>query len=429
MNSICGRSLLTLIMCALPFFAAAQPINLQTAIDEFGDEDYKKALKFIEKAKNHDKTKNNPKTWFYTGEIYKEIASSQDSSVRNLAEEPIQKAMKAYGKCMELGGEDTYKQKVSMAQVKLSGPAYVRATEAFNSQNFEKSFELFSLAAQGRGVLAKLKKAKKKGKDKDEMETDTVAFNSIFYAAQSAEQIEKDSIALRMYGQLTRSGFFKGDAFLRMAEIYRQKEQYDKMLETIDKGLEQFPEHSDMINLRAQHYIDNGEFEKAEKSLEKAAERQPDNQNIQLILGGVYETLHNNLLEDSAEAAQAYFDKAVEKYNGIIGKDSSNHNALSQLGLLYYNKGVELNERAGRTEDAEKREEKKKGSEDLMKRSIPILEKAFELQNADNEVPTNETVTRALMKSYAKFSMVEEYKELKKKAGYTSQSGEGGEGQ
>ncbi len=184
-----------------------------------------------------------------------------------------------------------------------------------------------------------------------------------------------------------------------------------------------------MINLRAQHYIDNGKYEKAEKSLEKAAERQPDNQNIQLILGGVYETLHNNLLEDSAEAAQAYFDKAVEKYNGIIGKDSSNHNALSQLGLLYYNKGVELNERAGRIEDAEKREEKKKGSEDLMKRSIPILEKAFELQNSDDEVPTNETVTRALMKTYAKFSMVEEYKELKKKAGYTSQSGEGGEGQ
>lgn len=418
------RSLFSfLIACSMPLMALSQSINLQSAIDEFGSENYEEALKYIEKAQKHDKTKNDPKTWFYRAEILKGIATSEDSSVRALHDKPVIGAKDAYQKSRELSGEDDYKQReMSVAFIELSGPAFDKGTKAFNNEDFESALEYFSIAAQGREIYDQQRKAaaEHQGEDPEEMKADSIKYFSMLNAARSAEKVGKDTAALQVYQQLAKDGFFKGDAYLYQAEIYDRREEYDKMLELIDLGLQAYPDHVDLIRKRALYYIVEEEaYAKAEKGLEKSLEEQPDNENLQLLLATVYKDLHDEMVDDSADLAKEYFAKAEDMFSGIVGKDSSNYDAMRGLGLMYYNTGVDLNEKAGTEDDDEKLEELKSRSEESWKKAMPILKKAFEV--GEEKGRDTETVTRSLMKIYAQFNMPEEYKQLKKDAGFERQ--------
>lgn len=398
----------------------SQSINLQSAIDEYGSENYKEALNYIEKAQKHDKTKNEPKTWFYRGEILKGIATSKDSSVRALHDEPVIGAKDAYQKSRELSGKNDYKQReMSMAFIELSGPAFDKGTKAYNKEEFEKALEYFSIAAQGRQVYDQQRKAaaEHQGEDPEEMAPDSIKFYALLNAARSAEKIEKDTAALQIYQQLAKNGFFKGDAYLYQAEIYDRREEHEKMLEVIDLGLQAYPDHVDLIRKRALYYIVEEEaYAKAEKGLEKSLEEQPDNEDLQLLLATVYKDLHDEMVDDSAALAKEYFAKAEDMFSDLVGEDSSNYDAMSGLGLMYYNTGVELNDRAGMEDDDEKHKELKSRAEESWKKAMPILKKAFEV--GEEKGRDTETVTRSLMKIYARFNMPEEYKQLKKDAGF-----------
>ncbi len=427
MKASIRRSLLILFIGSIAPLVNAQSINLQTAIDELDDGNLKQAYKYIKKAEGHKDTKNDPKTWFYRAQIMRKIAESKDSSVRKLVEDPVTEARRSIKKCRDLDKNDQYKKKIGMEGYKLTGPAYLAARKAYNKREFERSFDLFRFAGGMRYQMEQQnrKRAKKAGKDVEDMPRDTIAYEALFLAAQAAQNMKKDSlenpsnnplakrdsiapeeIALGLYKKLAETGFYKGDAYLRAADVMKKMGEPDSsVLNTIEEGLKKYPEHSGLINQRAQFYIDQGNYAKAEKSLEKAVEKQPDNDGLKLILGSVYDQLHKDMIEDSAALAKEYFKKAADKYSAVIGKDSSNFEALRALGLMYYNKGVDLY-KGGEKADQDRAKE-------LWNKSTPVLEKAFELKRNDK------TVARSLMKIYARLSKPKDYKRVKKKAGFT----------
>ena len=427
MKALIQRSLLLLFMGSISVSMNAQSINLQTAIDEVDDDNLKEAYKYIKKAEKHSDTKNIPKTWFYKAQILRKIAQSKDSTVRKLAEDPVKRAQEALKKCRMLDNNDEFKRQLGMEGYKLTGPAYLAARQAYNERAFQKAFELFSYSGMLRYQMEKKsrKRAEEAGKDVEDMPRDTIAYEAMFYAARSARNMKKDSIenpsqnplasrdsiapeemALSLYKRLAETGFYKGDAYLRAADVLKKMEKPDStVLTMIEEGLEKYPEHAGLINRRAQFYIDQGDYTKAEKSLEKAVEKQPENKGLKLILASVYDQLSKDMKADSAALAKKYFKKAGEKYSAVIGKDSSNYEALRALGLMYYNKGVEL------YKGGEKPEQDR--AKKLWNKGVLVLEKAFEMKKND------ETVARSLMKIYARLSKPDAYKRVKKKAGFS----------
>jgi tetratricopeptide (TPR) repeat protein len=78
-------------------------------------------------------------------------------------------------------------------------------------------------------------------------------------------------------------------------------------------------------------------------------------------------------------AAEASYKKAVEL-------DANNFDATYNLGALYFNKGVKMNEAANMIDDTKKFEAAKAEADKVFDQSLPILEKAYSINPDDKGV-------------------------------------------
>jgi hypothetical protein len=61
---------LLLLAISIASFAAAQQSNVQSAANSLKFKELKDAKDYIDKAAEHEQTKNDPKMWLYRGKVY-----------------------------------------------------------------------------------------------------------------------------------------------------------------------------------------------------------------------------------------------------------------------------------------------------------------------------------------------------------------------
>ena len=97
------KKLLTLTLFAvLVLVSFGQKEKMIAASQYFKSGDLKSAKERIDLAVNHEKTKSNPKAWYYRGEIYRSISKSKDTAINQLHPNPYKEASMSYSKSMEL---------------------------------------------------------------------------------------------------------------------------------------------------------------------------------------------------------------------------------------------------------------------------------------------------------------------------------------
>lgn len=101
------------------------------------------------------------------------------------------------------------------------------------------------------------------------------------------------------------------------------------------------------------------------------------------VLGAVYKEKYEN---DRASNS-LYFDKSIESYSTTLALDSSNYSAYYNLGVIYYNKGVDfvlsLDENEATLLELIESQEK---LAEYCKKALPYLKKAYEIK------PTKEII-------------------------------------
>lgn len=333
----------------------AQNSKRTSAFNYFKNGKLDKAKEYIDPTIEHPKTMNVAKTWYYRGNIYLQIALSDNPEYKALDPNALDVAFESYKKCMELDSRGEFTSDLQHNFRVISSNYFNQGVALYNEQDYlgaAKSFQnTYDITLEGGN-------------------TDTLALSNVALAYDIAEEYD---IALEKYKELINLGHKDPLVYNSLATIYMSHvKDTSASIEYIQKGRELFPDDYQLLISETNIYLGRGENEKAIANLTKALETDPTNKTIWFALGTNYENTAN-------------LDGAAEAYQKCIDLDPAYADAYYNMGAMYNNEAAEIIEKANELplDAVEEYNKEKAKADELLKKSLPFLEKSDEL-NPDN---------------------------------------------
>jgi tetratricopeptide (TPR) repeat protein len=337
------------------------------------------AVEAIEPTITHEKTMNEAKTWFFRGQIYQAIYETQDEKYKSLHDNPLQVAVESFLKCLELDDKGYYKggmQDANSAFRYLNVEASQFINEGitrYNAKDYAGALEAFENTIK----ITELPELKR---------TDSLA---IYYAGASAENVKEFEKAEKYYRKSMEIGYQGENALVRLQNMYAAAGQEDKAFEILKEGRKLYPNNQALITSEVNVYLGKDQHAEAMEALKLAIKGEPDNASLHFALGFVNDQLAAKEIEKDpkgGEAYEGYITAAESSYSKAVELDGSNFDAVYNLGALYFNKAVKMQETANSIDDMKKYEAAKAEADKVFDKSLPILEKAYQLNSEDKGV-------------------------------------------
>ncbi len=355
----------------------------------------------IFKLKSKDKpVEVKAKSWYVKGIIYAAIASSDDAAVKGLTENPIEIAVEALNKTMELEKEGTvYYTFAQQKKTDLYGSLFNKAVEYYNNEDMEGallSFEKVSLVEpKDTSALQNAVSIAYQLKKQDKV------------IAMAQKLIDLDFKKPYLYRMITQFDIDQGrelDQNHKESKSPEANPYYEKALTVLKKGLEANPDDSDLASTVITLYMRLDKTQDAIASIDQSLEANPDNRSLYLQKGLLLDKLGK-------------IDEALASYKKATEIDPEYFDAFYSIGAIYYNRGVELNkevnnleyDKYGRPKDKKKFDELTEQMKEQFKLSMPGFEKSHQLNSADQEV------IGILARIYNVLEMKDKYEAMSKK--------------
>jgi len=341
-----------------------------------------KAKAAIDEASVHPKTSGESKTWLYRGQVYYKIYQSKDEKFKNLDPDPLKQAYLSFVRAKELDTKDRYKDELIFQLTRASADFFNRGSTEFEGKKFPQSLESFEtvMAINALPYINQL---------------DTGTF---YNAALAAEAAHLNGKAIEYYKKSIDLNYGGPDVFHYLAEIYLKQGDSATALKTYEAGIQKYPETSAnlyiaMINF----YLSKKDVASAFGFVEKALEKDPTNASLWQVYG--------RALEDKDKA------KAIEAYKKMIELDPKNFNGYYNVGTVYFNSGVEANDKANAIPLSDEAGFKAAiiVADDFFKQALPYFEQAYELNKVDSDLLIG------LKQIYYRFKMNDKLAEVQKR--------------
>ncbi|HMM10844.1 MAG TPA: hypothetical protein PKE03_01955 [Bacteroidales bacterium] len=376
------KLLIIMFALALGFQTMAQNSERTSAFMFNKNGQYDKARESIDKAINHEKTMNDPKTWMYRGIIYLNIVFSEQFA--NLDPQALEKSLESFRKAMELDPTDKSKQMVEIKpRIDVIGQQYFSiGVQAFNESDYKSAAKDFSKAFEVAKLINKV---------------DTLA---LINAGLSSLRAEDFNAALDYYEQLKGIGFDEPELYRNVASAYRGLGDTEKMFETIQTGRNKYPNDAGLLLEQINAYLSIGEGAKVVDDLKELLRQDPTNYSIYFVLGTLY--------GDDTKADMYNMNEAAGYYKKALEIEPNYYDAIYNLGALYINEANKIQVKANDLplDKIKEYEAMTKEADEIIRLALPYLEKANELQ------PGNAETLSVLRTVYIRFKMDDKLKQL-----------------
>ena len=374
------RVLLTVALCvaASASFAQKKAVNEAQSIAKGSNADFGEARTLIKGALENPETKDDAKTWYVAGFIEDQQFNAERAK-QNLGQQPNEPVMyeALYGilpyfqKAYELDQLPNEKGKVKPKYTKdiksilganhvylFNGGAYY-----FDKQEYKKAYDFFNQYVE----ISELPMFE----GTQTAEKDSTFMTVQFYAAAAASLAKDSKLAIAALERAKKTPYRQNDVYQYLCYEYgeaRTPEDSLMLEKTLEEGLQVFPDSSFYLNNLINIYIYSNRNEKALELLNIAIQKSPNDANLYNVMGRVYETG----LKDNVNA-EKYFKIALEK-------DPDLTDALSNIGRIYYNQGVNKLSEANMINDSKKYQEELGHAKELFKQALPYYKKAHEAE-------------------------------------------------
>lgn len=356
------------------------------------------AKEIIDAAIEHQKTKDDPETWYYRGLIYAAIDTTSRQEFQDIQPDPLHTSVQAFEKAEELNEKDK--------ELFISGP---NGLPVLKSQHEQMLWGFYL----NKGVVAfqnanEMDAAKAFERCQVVMPQDTTCYIYAGLAYQGAKEF--DQAAENFTKLINELDHHDRDIYNSLIYIESSvRENDEKALEYIRKARERWPNEMDLAKTEINALIRLERIEEARAEVEAAIEAEPDNPDLYFSLGVMLQEL------DEIEAATEAYEKAVEV-------DPDYFNAIFNLAVMHFNTAVEVikekNELGFSAADQKKEKELTKRANEKLKIALPYWEKIIELD------PKNRTALEQLKFIYSQLKMPEKVMEMQEKIeeyGYTEE--------
>lgn len=383
-----------------------------------------KGIKTIGPATTDIKTGKYAKTWYYGGNLYFNAALTQDQECAAKFPEALENSFEYYLTALKYNIEEEGASDLDLdnaadqmkfmmflqnKDTKYDDVSYMRdiidqkfpylanafinkGVEEFQAKNYEKAMEYSGNSVAINSMLGRV---------------DSLG---MYNAALAAERLDKKDEALAMYTALTQINYGGPDIYLYIANIHDRNKDTTKKIEAIRKGLEVYPTNADLVREELNYLLLTGQTEEALKNFDKAIDSDPDNSSLYYNRGLINDQL-SGAEGVTAEDQEKFRKAAAADYSKALEMQPDFFDAAYNLGAMYYNIGVEWNNKAssyGLNESAKYDAASKKANE-FFALARPALEKAHAI-NAEDK-----STMASLTKIYAIEGETELYTKMKAK--------------
>ncbi|MCV9386084.1 tetratricopeptide repeat protein [Reichenbachiella ulvae] len=336
-----------------------------------------------------EKKASKSRTWFTAGKVYQAIATSEDESTKAIDPEALSKAVNAYKKVLEMEKENSSYYLIATTNLdQMWGSFLNTGGEAYGEEDFAMALNQFEKA-----LIVK--------------ENDST---TLFYAGVAAQQGGNVDKTLQYYYQMIDLDIANADIYSSVIYYERQKENPEKALEVTRAAKAKFPSDDRFGQEEISLLLAMDKLDEAESQLIKSIEADPDNVNLHLNLGVLYDNLGAALSsEGKTEEARATFDNAKESYLNALKVDPDNYIANFNAGVIYVNMAKEFYDEA-RDMDLKTYQKygdaKIKKGDEILKKGLPYMEKAISLK------PDDIDGLNALQSMYTQLKMMDKAEEV-----------------
>lgn len=375
-------SVLVALLVVSTLMVSAQKKTRTTAYNYLRKGKLEKAKENIDKAVEHEDTQNDPKTWFYYGNTYIQIATSQDEKYKNLDADALDKAYAGYQKVLELDKKGDYKTQSIQDISVIANNYYTRALDLYNAQDYINAYNDFEKVISVKESFGSVDSA------------------AIFAAAMSANAAGDSMMTLNAaakYEQLVTLGYNNPNIYSELSNIYKGMGDTEKAKNILQSGMDKYPDEPALLFSKINLFLQEGKYEEVASLMDDAIAIDSQNPSLYFVKGQSLEKMG-----DLDNAKMAY-EKALE-----IKPDFSD--ALYNLGAMYYNKGADLNTQANDLplDAVEEYDAMSKQADEFFLKAQPYFEQLFAAS------PDDQGLKNSLMMIYKKTKQNEKLLELNK---------------
>lgn len=400
-------------LLALGFAVNAQSLQVQSAMSDLKRGYLNKAKTAIDKACEHESTKDDAKTWYYAGLIYSMIGdaatdpNSKYKKYKDLDPEWSNKAYNAALRCKELDKAGDYDLKYIFS--KIGADYYDKSIPLFNNGDYKGALDLSDKAI----------KIFNNSGDAD------LANESMYIAGYCCQMLKDNDGVKKYYGPLVRKPKVKDSFKSKMPHVYQvmyslYKELGDtaNVIKTAERYTKVMPEDPSANVLLAQAYIWTGNntkaIELANKSLEES--KSLGNATYAKMLcaaAGIYEQAG-----DIQTAEAKYIESSTlvpNQFEANYGMGSMMVNRASDKNSVI-NKMIEVGDFSEENEAIMNKLTEERN--EYLRKTIPYLVSAIAYIDAQDETtqaqmrPNLHSCLRALNSCYVTLEMYNESKPI-----------------
>ncbi|TNF32028.1 MAG: hypothetical protein EP314_00450, partial [Bacteroidetes bacterium] len=338
---------------------------------EYGELD--NAMEAIEPTITHEKTMGEAKTWFFRGRIYQAIYETKDEKYKSLHPNPLQVAFESFLKCLELDDKN-YHTDLVLQYLDIEGKQFINeGITKYNAKDYQGALDAFQNTLKATSI-EQIKRV------------DSLA---IYYAGACAEQTGDLAMAEKYYRQAIEIDYKAEAAYVRLVRMYTSAGDDEKSFAMLKEARQKFPNNQTLVTDEVNVYLKKDQHAEAMKALEVAIQGEPNNASLHFALGFVNDRLAAKEIDTNPKGSDAYdgYIAAAEKsYSRSVELDGQNFDAIYNLGALYFNQAVKMQEAANMIDDTKKYEAAKAEADKVFDKALPILEKAYTLNGDDKGV-------------------------------------------
>jgi len=313
--------------------------------------------------------------------------------VNPLSDNPLRIAIDAYVKTLEMDDAGKLEPKVKEGLISVKALLKRQGVNAYYTENYKEALGSFEdvLEINELDLFA------------GELDTVMIQYSGIISREIAGKTDNKDLYlkSIGYYKQLAAAGFGGPNTYLQIKMDYMSLGDTVSALEILQEAYAKYPDTVNIIANLANTYIDLKQIDEGIAFMGAVVEKNPNIAESFYWLGRLY------INKEDVEA----IDKAIESYEKAAELDPSIYYVWYDMGYIYYLQGADFFERSNEETHEATREKLIELGKEKYLASIPILEKAYEL-NLDNDGVKYETLD-LLQRIYYKEEMTEQYERVK----------------
>lgn len=342
---------------SLSIGAKSQMTKVTTATSFIEQGALDKAKEALDIALANEKSKNNPKTWAAKGKLCQEVFKSDNPKFKSLYANPLDEAFAAYQKALELDPKGSTKKQFSLNSTYLTlGNDFIQeGVKKFEAQDYEgalKSFESNIKVASSDVYVGVVDSG-------IYFNAGLAAYNGKLYA-RAIPYFKK---CIDMKYEKTMPYFLEYQSYIAIKDTMNG--------ETVLKdAFKIYPDNQDVILQLVDHYMKCNRLPEAFSYLNLAKSKDPNNHSLHWAEGVLY------MKQEKYNEAIVCLTKSVELKPDLFDTQFN-------LGVCYYNKAVEMVQKANEIMDINKYNAAVAEANNVFIGALPFFEKANSLKPDD----------------------------------------------